>query len=266
MRHHLLASTALTASTAVMAGAAWAADLPVKAPPPPIKAPFSWNGCYVGLNAGWASSQFQHDRDIPGVSIFLVTRELNFDSSGRDSSFTGGGQIGCNWQFDPKWVLGLEGDINYLNGNRNENFSFPFAGHGEDTVVGAQQTSLRWLGTFRGRFGYTWDRWFLYATGGLAVGDVKSSVSATALSRTGISLSQYAGSYSADRVGWTVGAGFEYAFAERLSAKIEYLHFDLGNAGYSVVGTNQFLFPLWNVSAKVSGDIVRVGLNYRFVP
>jgi outer membrane immunogenic protein len=266
MRHHLLASTALTASTAIMAGAAWAADLPVKAPPPPIKAPFSWSGCYVGLNAGWASSQIQQNVDIPRVPIFGVFHDLNLDSSGRDSSFTGGGQIGCNWQFDPKWVVGLEGDINSLNGKRSQNLSFPFAGHGEDTVVGAQQTSLRWLATFRGRFGYAWDRWFLYATGGLAVGDVKSSIAATATNPNGLVLSQYAGSYSADRVGWTVGAGFEYAFAERLSAKLEYLHFDLGNASYNVVGTHPFLFPLWNASAKVSGDIVRVGLNYRFVP
>jgi outer membrane immunogenic protein len=257
MRRNLLASTALTTSTAFMAGAAWAADLPVKAPPVTVKAPFSWTGCYAGLNAGGASTQIEQDVTIPGV--------MGFGSSGRGSSFTGGGQIGCNYQFDPKWVVGIEGDINYLNGKRSQNFTFPFGG-GEDTVVGSQQTSLRWLATLRGRFGYAWDRSFLYATGGLAIGDVRSSVSATGTNSNGAVIAQYAGSYSADRVGWTAGAGFEYAFADRLSAKLEYLHFDLGNAGYQIAGSSTSLPLTWNASAKVSGDIVRVGLNYRFSP
>jgi outer membrane immunogenic protein len=257
MRRNLLASTAMTTSTALLAGAAWAADLPVKALPAPVNARFSWTGCYVGVNAGGASTRIDQDFTVPGVTAF--------DSSGRDSSFTGGGQLGCNYQFDPNWVVGIEGDFNYLRGNRNQDFSFLF-GTGEDSF-GTQQTSLRWLATVRGRFGYAWDRWFLYATGGLAIGDVKSSLSGTA---AGPNLpSQYAGSYSADRAGWTAGAGFEYAFAERLSAKLEYLHFDLGTANYLVnlvSGPGTVLLSTWNASAKVSGDIVRVGLNYRFTP
>ena len=59
----------------------------------------------------------------------------------------------------------------------NENFRIRFGG--EDTVVSAKDTTVRWLATLRGRFGYVWDRRFLYATGGLAFGDVHSSVDAT---------------------------------------------------------------------------------------
>ena len=190
---------------------------------------------------------------VPGV--------IGFDSSTTDSSFTGGGQIGCNWQFDPSWVLGIEGDFNYLNAKRSQAFGERFSG--EDTV-GTQETSLRWLATIRGRLGYTFDRWFLYGTAGLAIGNVKSSVSASDTLPT-----QYAGSYSSDRTGWAAGLGFEYAFAERLSAKLEWLHYDLGTANYLVGvvagGPPQQPTP-WNGSAKVSGDLIRVGLNYRFIP
>jgi outer membrane immunogenic protein len=260
MRRSLLASTALTTSTAFMAGAVWAADLPVKAPSaPPAKARFSWTGCYVGLNAGASFNHIDQNVEIPGVATF--------DSSGRNTSFTGGGQVGCNLQFDPNWVVGLEGDINYLNGKRGQNIAFRFLG--EDTV-GPQDTTLRWLTTVRGRFGYAWDRWFLYGTGGLAIGDVRSSVSATTTNpNNGSFQAQYAGSYSAARAGWTAGAGFEYAFAERLSLKLEYLHFDLGNADYlvnRVAGSSTDLPLTWNATAKVSGDIIRVGLNYRLTP
>ena len=125
MRRKLLASTVLTTSTALMASAAWAADLPVKAPgAAPAKARFSWTGCYAGLNAGGAFNHIDQSVAIPGIATF--------GSGERNTSFTGGGQLGCNLQFDPNWVVGIEGDINYLRGNHSQNFGFPFPG--EDTV------------------------------------------------------------------------------------------------------------------------------------
>ena len=56
------------------------------------------------------------------------------------TGFTGGGQIGCNWQPDPNWVLGLEADINYLQFDRTGLFKSVCIG--EDTI-GAHQTSSR---------------------------------------------------------------------------------------------------------------------------
>ena len=172
VRRNLLASTALTASSTLLAGAALAADLPVKAPvaPPPPRV-FSWTGCYIGGNVGGASTSIHQRAVVPAVG---GNNPTTYDLSGQEGSFTGGGQLGCNWQFNPNWLIGFEGDINSLNASR----SIPFGG--ENTIRGSQITSLRWLGTFRGRFGYVWDRLFLYATGGfLAFGQVNSSVSAS---------------------------------------------------------------------------------------
>ena len=95
---------------------------------------------------------------LPGSSKTSPTRPVSFGSNGRDSSFTGGGQLGCDYEFDPSWVVGLEGDINYLNGKRSQNFTHILLG-GED-AFGSQETSLRWLATVRGRFGYAWERSF----------------------------------------------------------------------------------------------------------
>jgi outer membrane immunogenic protein len=225
--------------------------MPVKAPP--VRAPiaYSWNGCYGGVNAGAAWTRIRHNLSVPG--------EADFSTSDRDTSFTGGGQLGCNWQIDPSWVVGVEGDFNYLKASHNTGFAFS----GEDTV-GNQETKLRWLGTLRARLGYSWNRVLLYGTGGLAFGDVKSSVNA--ITNDG---DIFSGSYSKVRFGWAAGAGIEYAFADRWSAKFEYLHFDLGSFNYLVTqapgGTNN-LPPVWNASGKVNGDILRVGLNYRFWP
>jgi outer membrane immunogenic protein len=240
MRRDLLASTALTTATALVSGAACAAEIP-----------FSWTGCYIGGNAGGAWTRID-DSVTTAYPYHIAT----FQSSGRDTGFTGGGQLGCNWQVDPSWVVGLEGDINYIHASRTQH-SNPFSA-GEDTV---RTTSLRWLATVLGRFGYAWGPSLLYATGGLALGGVKASITLTDDAST-----VFAGSESATRAGWAAGAGYEYGFNDRLSLKLEYLHFDLGKVHYSIPRVDQYAaccMP-WTASANVAGDIVRLGINYKF--
>jgi outer membrane immunogenic protein len=252
MQRKLLASTALTTSTTLLTGAALAANLPLKAPPAPAPIPFSWTGCYVGGNAGGAWTRINDS--LTTAPPFPIATS---DTSGGDTSFTGGGQLGCSWQFNPSWVGGLEGDINYIHASRTQHNNI-LGRSGEDTV---STTSLRWLATVRGRFGYAWGPSFLYATGGLALGGVNSSVALTENATT-----YFAGSESATRAGWTAGAGYAYAFNDRLSLKLEYLHFDLGEGHYGVprVAPNTSCCTPWTASAKVTGDIVRLGVNLKF--
>jgi outer membrane immunogenic protein len=245
----LLTSTALTTSMAFISGAAVAADMPVKAPA--IAQPFSWSGCYVGGNVGGAWANIDQSVSVPGVIVI--------PSSGRSSSAIAGAQVGCNWQFSHSWVFGVEGDFNWLNLKRSHDFTARV--EGEDTV-GSQTTKLRWLTTVRARLGYAWDRSMLYVTGGLAGGDVNSSASAV----RGSTL--YTGSSSDTRWGWTLGAGYEYAFTRAISGKLEYLHFDLGSIGYpvNVASGPAVLSTGWGANAKVSGDLVRVGINVKLNP
>ena len=64
----------------------------------------------------------------------------------------------------------------------------------------------------------------------------------------------------------------EWAFAGAWSAKLEYLHYDLGsasipNAGLASPASTQFpnrIFQFNTARVRYSGDLVRVGLNYRF--
>jgi outer membrane immunogenic protein len=254
MRRNLLATTALTASGTLVTGAVFAADMAVKAPPRPASLPFSWTGCHVGGNAGGAWTQIdQSATSAPPFSIATL------ESSGHDTSFTGGGQLGCNWQFNPNWVVGLEGDGNYLHASSTQHGNI--LGHGgEDTV---RTTTLKWFATVRGLFGYAWGPSFLYATGGLALGGVESSF---ALTDTGGVSPIFAGSDSTTRTGWTAGAGYEYAFNDRLSVKLEYLHFDLGTVHYGVprVSGSLTCCTPWTGAANVTGDLVRLGVNYKF--
>ncbi|MSO67734.1 MAG: porin family protein [Pseudolabrys sp.] len=107
------------------------------------------------------------------------------------------------------------------------------------------ETRNRWFATTRGRIGYAWDRWLPFLTGGAAFGDIKMTPN-NGLSETDI------------KVGWTVGAGLEYAFMGAWSAKLEYLYADLGKASCST--------PTCTTAADVTykANLVRLGVNYRF--
>jgi outer membrane immunogenic protein len=243
----LLTSTALTTSMALISGAALAADMPVKAP---IFAPsFSWSGCYIGGNVGKAGVWGDIDQSVTSPDF-----RRPIQSSGVGSSVVAGGQVGCNWQYTPNWVFGIEGDINWLNSKRSHNIN-------SEDLTGSQTTKLRWLTTVRARLGYAWGNSLLYLTGGLAGGDVKSSVSL--VHRDG---GVFSGSISDVRWGWTVGAGYEYAFTRTISGKLEYLHFDLGNVSYPVLLASGSSSLTLAGNAKVTGDLVRVGINIKLTP
>ena len=89
------------------------------------------------------------------------------------------------------------------------------------------------------------DRVIPYVTGGLAVGDIRAN-------RPG-----FAG-VSDTKAGWTLGAGIEAAIAPNWTAKLAYLHVDLGSIGCSAAACG---IP---TNASFNADIVRAGLNFRF--
>jgi outer membrane immunogenic protein len=130
------------------------------------------------------------------------------------NGFLGGGTFGGNYQMGGL-VIGIEGDADYNSVNNN--------GFKSD-----------WLATVRGRAGWAFDRILFYGTGGGAF--APASVAAG----------------NATMMGWTVGAGIEWAFAQNWSAKVEYLYVDFPSP--SVGG----------VSFTDAENVIRVGLNYKF--
>lgn len=167
---------------------------------------------------------------------------LNLGYGWSDSSFgnadgvLGGAQIGYNWQgIGSPWVFGLEADIQAADMKASE------------TAGGITATGkINGFGTIRGRIGYAWDRAMLYGTGGFAF-------TRTELSATNGVVSVSDKDWS---TGWTLGAGFEYAFWNNWSAKIEYLYVDSGDVNVNLAGVP--------ISGDYNFSVVRAGLNYRF--
>jgi len=93
------------------------APAPAPAPALVYAPPISWTGCYVGGNIGGAWSNV----DFSGVS------GVNFSAS--NSGFAGGGQIGCDYQWNQFWVVGIRNMLDATSlSNRTNISAVPFTG------------------------------------------------------------------------------------------------------------------------------------------
>jgi outer membrane immunogenic protein len=248
-------------------GSAMAADLkPRVYTKAPVMAPvFSWTGFYIGLNGGYSWGRSNTDFTITGVPAGSVSQNLN--------GWLGGGQIGYNWQVSPTWVFGLEADIQATGQKGTFNFSTPpicpvftVAVLPCVTGSGSVEQKLPWFGTLRGRIGVTpTPTWLLYATGGLAYGEIDTNATFTgATAFPGgpvIATTTAVASSNTTRAGWVVGGGAEWAISGPWSAKLEYLFMDLGTVNTSFAGPGPF--TLVTTSSRITDNIVRVGINYR---
>jgi outer membrane immunogenic protein len=207
--------------------AAQAADVPIKTPyykgqPHSVVSYYNWTGFYAGVTAGYGFGSSDWSAPVAAT---------------KPKGFLAGGTVGYNWQ-SGAIVYGLEGDVSWSNVKDN-------------VVCGVGltcETSSNWLATFRGRVGYAFDRWLPYVTGGGAYGNVKATTSAAG----GVTLTEA----SSSQLGWTIGAGIEYAFMGNWSAKLEYLYVDLGSFDAGIA-------PAVN-NVSFTENIVRAGLNYKF--
>jgi outer membrane immunogenic protein len=255
-------------------GAASAADLrPIYKAPPPVVAPaFSWTGFYVGGNVGYGWGEAT-DPGIGASDPFGVIGFGPFAAAGgfqypnlKPSGVIGGGQVGYNWQAG-SWVYGLVADI---QGSDMKASGTALVAVGPTTTVQTISAQENWLATFRARLGFAVNNVLFYGTGGLAVGEVNSTLGFTIPTVPGPGGTfAMAGSQTSTQVGWAAGAGVEYAVSRNWSLGAEYLHFDLGRdtvTATTVVNTTGTPVGPATVSAsqRFSGDIARGMINYRF--
>jgi len=237
----------------------------------------------------------------------------------------GGAQAGYNWQFG-SWVLGIEGDMQGSGQDRVQSgeiifnhvsvaalaplapaaitaCQFSATGPNPCQFNFANHWELPWFGTVRARVGWAWDRFMIYATGGLAGGEGRTDFTFTQNFLDvpgGITNPASPGkscfsvlapppgapapcptvAHVQDaflRAGWTAGGGIEWAISNILSVKAEYLFMDLGSHTVTWTGTQAFAFNPGNSSCTngavsphclsetihMRDNLVRVGLNLK---
>jgi opacity protein-like surface antigen len=214
--------------------------IPAYQPPAPD---YDWTGFYVGayVTGRWLRSS--------SSAVNNVT-EAPFPAGGGNSSEWGGGvQLGVDYMLPSRIVMGVAADIS-SGGTKTATISDP-------SGITANQTTVFDSETIRGRIGYAADNVLFYATGGFAWSNdqfVRTQLTGTLNNAT-------AGADEAVNkglLGWSVGGGIAYAFAQNWNAFAEYRYTNYGSSTISLPFSQLTTTSTINVSA------LELGVNYKF--
>jgi outer membrane immunogenic protein len=259
---------------ATVAVPAFAADMPVKAaPPPPLP---DWSGVYSGIAAGgaWGRQNLNTsvtplnnlfgtsaDRIFNGLPVLI---QPDFDISGacaingcnrlRTSGFIGGGFAGVQKQLG-NWVIGIEGSWDWTNMKKSLHATtsdledvirivLP-----RETTVGATVTrsvdvssKIDQIADLRSKFGiantFLGPNWLLYYTGGAAVGHFERTLALTqtvSVAGDGTRTNTFQSSAGDTRLGWVVGGGFDWKMTPNVILGVLYRHHEFPKSTISFV-------------------------------
>jgi outer membrane immunogenic protein len=189
----------------------------------------------------------------------------NTSGSLNGDGFTGGGQVGCIFQ-SAQFVWGVEGDINWFGQDARLGGNFLYSTNNAPYFASVEDHK-KWLATVRGRLGYAFDRYMIYATGGLAIMKVDYT---QIFNEPPFVVGPAVASFSETKLGWTVGGGAEAALGGccwSVKAEFLYARFDSETVGSVVAAAPASLgrtSTFTNTVGPFNVYVARAGLNYRF--
>jgi len=255
---------------ALAGSAAFAADIPYRAPPPVYVPPppiFSWTGFYLGGQIGyaWARDSGSINNPFPntipaivGTAAALgvfVPNTIFFPFTLNPQGLIGGAHVGYNLQFG-QWVVGLEGSVDGTTLSETV-----FAGGVCPLFCGNITTRSGIQGSIRARAGIAFDRVLIYATGGGAFAGIKNFYNTNITAPPIPGVGPLFDSVSKTRSGWTVGGGIEYAVTNNWSVGAEYRYSDFGSYNdFSAIA----LFPGSFIRHHITENQVQARFSYKF--
>jgi outer membrane immunogenic protein len=233
-----------------------------------------WTGFYIGGNLGgaWGDTSIKTVVSpgsgtivIPPGDVGLINQVSSDDDN--KAGFTGGVQIGYNWQSD-SLLFGIEADFGAFDIDQQRTNTYtstvtvspPIFPTPAPVVYALDQrvkTGEVW--TVRPRLGYASGPWLFYATGGVAGTKVKLRTQ-YADTRTPPNTAEISDSKS--KTGWAAGLGGAYMFGTNWSVRGEWLYADFGNVSDAVATPNGFVSV--GSEASVKANILRLGVDYKF--
>jgi outer membrane immunogenic protein len=227
----------------------------------------NWTGFYIGANVGGAfGGNSDVNLNLTGDwELFTEPSDESFIEpfGSRDldaSGLVAGGFLGYNYQWH-HWVFGVEASFDYVGLRDSFDSGKQFVNPGSGRPINVRQSlETNYLGTGGPRIGYAWDRLLLYATGGVAFGNVgfKQSIKEPEFNFL------EAGSTDDTEVGWTVGGGAEYCLSDHWRARLEYRYVDLDCTSFSTEGSAPFEAFTGHHEACLSYHAVTAGIAYKF--
>jgi outer membrane immunogenic protein len=273
-------------ATSLTAGASFAADWPLMGPqlyPSAPRMAVDWTGINFGVNAGYGWAQGSSNTAFAGGSstqtnlaapsplgpgLFFPAgattpfgaTELGGTGLSSSSSPRGGiagGQIGFNWQAGMV-VFGAELDAQWSG---QSNTVSVICTAPTSACTASEAIKIRSLTTGRARIGLAFDWLMPYVTAGGALVNARDDLTVTVGGVTASFLP-----LSGTTLGWTAGAGVDFALSSNWSARLEYLHIRANGVTSSVTIPGFIGNGTAAETASYRDNIVRVGLNYRIGP
>jgi len=244
-------------ATVGFAGTSFAADLPMKAravaPAPMLAA--SWTGCYVGAGGGYGMFNQEVNSNFRSTTV-VGGRDISAPVTIGGRGWFGTVQVGCDYQFADRWVIGAFGDYDWtgLKGN----LTYP---RGQVGFIGEEKQKSAWAAG--ARLGYVVVPQLLaYVSGGYTearFGDINIFNSFTGTAAT---------SYfpATTYKGWFLGTGYEYglSFLPGLFWKTEYRYSQYRAEDMAFTSISTGLATGDFLQSKKYEQTIRSELVYRF--
>jgi outer membrane immunogenic protein len=258
MRNLIVAAAMLAAGGSGAHAADIAARPLTKAPPIAVATLYDWSGFYVGGHGGGAWGDRRWDETS---TIFLFGNSAPLAGNTDVTGALAGGQIGYNFQSGP-WVFGVQGDMAWTDAKSDGRCNTTFPPPGSPGAAYRCASQAEWLASATVRGGYSWDRSLFYVKGGGAWMEEKYNYG-RAEPQAAPFFPMFTSSDT--RSGWTVGAGFEYAFLSNWTGFIEYNYYDFGTARETEVAVGLLAgSPNQDLNIKSDLHVVKAGINYKF--
>jgi len=249
----------LTEAAALVAGLVVAPAARAADPAAPVAPPYiDWSGPYLGLegSAGASFGTFGFgptrvgDRPVPA---FRTGDATGRSDRGRDATTAVGGAFaGYNWQTGP-WLAGVEVDA--FGSNLKRPVASTVAGFGTegiDPAFSLVRVKADAFGAVRGRLGVAFERTLVYATFGLAGAEARFLAvypdAATGAAATARQTRGY--------LGFTLGAGVQFAVNEAVSLGIDYRYNDLGGSGRFGLGAVPGSGPVTTRASFIANEVM----------
>jgi len=243
--------------------------MPTKAAP---AIPFNWTGVYLG--GGGAASLSTANWMTTGANNTGLGINLPDASTSPENTFSAMAQArfftGYNYQFSPRWVAGIEGDIGHGDSHMTVAGIPGTYGNGANSAVGTEaeavdsaSVKMGWDATIRGKLGMLVTPTVLfYGTGGAAFQQVTASATCDG-SFSSFCLVPHSQSFSSVRTGWTAGVGIEGVLTGNWIGKVEARYADFGNFKPTFfAGTGDDV----TTSIHVQTITALAGVSYKFGP
>ena len=222
----------------------------------------SWTGFYAGVHAGLEKRTLSETFEDPnGVVNPAIVHAHGWGA-------VGGIQLGYNWQFHPHLLAGIEGDFSGAAARRI--YSSQQMGFGGPVPNTTYRTSTRldWLSSIRPKLGVIgWEKWMLYATGGVAWAHIRYDGSESHVPPTFFTDFESRVSMDPILAGWVAGGGVESKVQDHLLVRAEFLDYSIPAASATAnLVPNPGAFPKafhygWS---KESIAVFRVAASYKF--